>query len=232
MRFMRASSGRLEPEEIRRLEQAFDAPVIVGLSSTESGWITVNPLPPKTRKAGSVGVPAINDVRLHDETGHALDVGQEGEVVVKGPLVYDGYLDDPEATSRSFDDGWYRTGDLGKFDTDGFLYLTGRIKDVINQGGEKISPAEIDGILASHPAVADGAAFGAPHPTLGQVVVAAVVLVAGAERDDRSIRNHVRAHLPVSKMPRKIFFVESLPRAENGKLRRQELQQELAPASL
>lgn len=147
---------------------------------------------------------------------------------MRGPLVFDGYLDDPEATRQAFVDGWYRTGDLGLFDEEGFLYLTGRVKEVINRGGEKISPVEIDRILESHPAVAEGAAFGLPHPTLGEVVVAAVVPAAGAKPDQRVLRQYLQSHLPASKVPKKILFVDFLPRAENDKLRRHALRDALA----
>jgi acyl-CoA synthetase (AMP-forming)/AMP-acid ligase II len=223
LRFMRCGAGRLEPDEIARLEKAFDTPLIVGLGSTESGSITCNPIPPRTRKIDSVGVPTANEVRLRDENGHFVEVGREGEIVARGPLVFGGYLDDPLANEQVFIDGWYRTGDLGKFDEDGFLYLTGRVKEVINRGGEKISPTEIDRTLESHPAVAEGAAFGIPHPTLGELVVAAVVPLPGADTDERDIRRHVRLHFAASKVPSKIFFVDRLPRAENGKLRRNKL---------
>ena len=225
LRFMRSGSGRLETHEIGRLEEAFNAPLIVSLSATEALSITHNPLPPQKRKSNSVGLPVGSEVRICDENGRFLDVGVEGEIVTRGPLVFQGYLGDPVATEEAFVDGWYRTGDLGKFDEDGFLYLTGRIKEVINCGGVKISPVEIDRILGLHPAVDKGAAFAIPHPTLGEVVVAAVVPVAGADADERAIRQHVRCRLGTTKMPRKIFFVECLPRTELGKIQRHKLRE-------
>lgn len=231
LRFMRSGSGRLEPEEIERLETAFGAPLIVPLSSSETGMIACNPLPPKKRKYESVGLTtanmlgssALNEVKIRDPNGQSLEPNQEGEIVVRGPMVFRGYLDDPEETKQAFVDGWYRTGDIGKFDEDGFLYLTGRMKEVINRGGEKISPAEIDRVLYTHPDIAEAAAFGLSHPTLGEVVVAAVVRAAGANIDEKSIKRHVHGQLASSKVPVKIFFVNNLPRAENGKLQRNKL---------
>lgn len=229
LRFMRASSGRLEPAEIRRLERAFNAPVIVGLSSTEAGWIAVNPLPPKKRRIGSVGVPTSNEVRIRRESGQFNSAGEEGEIVVRGPLVFDGYLDDPAATAVAFEDGWYRTGDLGKLDKDGFLHLTGRIKDVINRGGEKISPAEIEDVLKRHPQIAEAASFGWPHATLGEVVVACVVLAPDPTINAADVMAHAQSHLSNAKAPARIFLVNSLPRADNGKLRRRQLRASLVP---
>lgn len=228
LRFLRSGSGRLEPDEIARLEQAFGAPVVVKLSSTETCIISINPLPQQERRPDSVGRPVANDVAIRGDDGALLGPDHEGEIVVRGPLVFDGYIDDPAANEQAFVDGWYRTGDLGKFDADGFLYLTGRIKDIINRGGEKISPAEIDAVLETHPAVADAAAFGVPHPTLGELVVAAVVPRAGARPDEGAIRRHARSRLAPVKVPSRIFFVDRLPRSENGKLQRAQLRETVA----
>jgi acyl-CoA synthetase (AMP-forming)/AMP-acid ligase II len=229
LRFLRSGSGKLEPDEIMRLEDAFRAPMVIPLSSTETCLIAASPLPPRQRKPGSVGLPVVNEVAIRGEDGSLLGPDEEGEIVVRGPLVFDGYLDDPALTERAFVDGWYRTGDVGKRDGEGYLYLTGRIKDVINRGGEKIAPAEIDAVLQSHPAVAEAAAFGMPHPTLGELVVAAVVPRPGARLDEKALRQHVRARLAPTKVPSRIFVVDSLPRTEGGKLRRSELREALTP---
>lgn len=231
LRFIRSGSGRLEPSEIRRLEDAFDAPVLIGLGSTETCALTCHPLPPRQRKTASVGLPLprANEVAIRDDTRGFLDSGEEGEIVVRGPLVFDSYLDDPVATEQAFVDGWYRTGDVGKFDEDGFLYLTGRLKEIINCGGQKISPAEIDLHLESHDTVLEAASFGLPHATLGEVVVAAVVMKPGAGCDEKSIKQHVRGHLAAAKVPRKIYVVDHLPRAPNGKLQRHKLSGMVTP---
>ena len=228
LRFIRSSSGRLEPEEIARLEEIFQTPVITNLSTTETGWISGNPLPPGQRKYGSVGTPMGNETRLVDDGVFYTEAGREGEIVVRGPSVFSGYLDDPAATESAFMDGWYRTGDLGRFDEDGYLYITGRLKEIINSGGIKISPAEIDSVLSRHPAIADAGAFSLPHGTLGEVAVAAVVLEPGADADEKSLKNHVSAHLSKAKTPRKIYVMDRLPRSAAGKLRRADLRDLIA----
>lgn len=223
LRFIRSGSGRLEPHEIQALERAFKAPLVVGYGSTEAGSITCEPLPARPDKIGSVGLPVLNDVRISNGTDHVGRPGEVGEIIVRGPLVFDGYLGEPETASPLSTDGWYHTGDLGRFDADGFLYLTGRTKEVINRGGEKISPAEIDGVLEAHPAISEAAAFGFPHPTLGEIVVAAVVPVCGVDIDQRSLEDHVRAALAPTKIPAKFYIVDHLPRSGIGKLLRHKL---------
>ena len=228
LRFLRVGSGKLEEHEIAALERVFNAPVILNLSSTETCLLAVSPFPPGQRKSGSLGRTLVNEIAIRGLDGRILPPGEEGEIVARGPLVFDGYIDDPELTRQAFVDGWYRTGDMGRLDDEGFLYLTGRIKDVINRGGEKISPAEIDAVLACHPAVADAAAFGLPHQTLGELVVAAVVPRQDVPADENDIRRHLRARLSPTKVPSRIFFVDRLPRLENGKLRRDRLRQTFA----
>lgn len=223
LRFLRSASGRLEPAEIRRLEEIFEAPLIVPLSSTETGLIACNPLPPGKRSCESVGLRVVNEVEIRDTTGRSVEANQAGEIMVRGPLVFEGYLGEPEATDQAFVDGWYRTGDLGRFDAEGYLYVTGRIKDVINRGGVKISPMEIDRVLESQTGIAEAAAFGLPHPTLGEVVAAAVVPQQGAQIDTHEIERQAVARLALHKVPIKIFVVESLPRTQAGKLQRQRI---------
>ncbi len=227
LRFIRSDSGRLEPEEIARLEQAFNAPMIVGLGVSEVGWTVGNPLPPAVRKPDSVGRKLTNDVRIRSFDGDFAAAGEEGEIVVRGPSVFHGYLGDPASTADAFVDGWFRTGDLGKMDADGFLFLTGRIKDVINSGGVKISPAEIDAVLQSHPAVLEAAAVGLPHRTLGEIVVAAAVPAPGGDIDAAALAQYCRARLAGPRAPRKIFLVECLPRNGSGKLLRNKLREAL-----
>ncbi|MGZ8212833.1 MAG: AMP-binding protein, partial [Burkholderiales bacterium] len=160
LRFMRVVSGRLESDEIDRIEQTFGAPLLIGFGMTEASMITHDPLPPRVRKRGSVGVTTgCNEVAIMSEGGTLCAAGEAGEIVVRGPLVFDGYFDDAEATAAAFVDDWFRTGDVGRFDEEGYLYLVGRIKELINRGGEKISPVAIDAVLEAIPGVRAAATF-------------------------------------------------------------------------
>jgi len=220
LRFLRVASGRLEAEEMDRLETAFGVPVVTGLSTSETGTIAMQRLPPARRTRGSVGSAVASEIRIADEHGAALPPGAVGEVQVRGPQVFDGYLDDPELNATAFVDGWFRLGDLGRFDEHGDLHLVGRVKDTINRGGEKIAPQEIDAVLQALPGVIDAAAFGTPHPSLGEEVVAAVVRARGSALDAEQVMAAVRAELGERRAPRTVWFVDALPRTEGGKLRR------------
>ena len=229
LRFLRAGSGRLDPDDVDRLEQLFGAPMLVGLSSSETLQIAHDPLPPRRRKRGSVGLPVVNEVATLSDSGELEPRGGCGEIVVRGPLVFRGYLDDPALTAASFTDSWFHTGDLGRIDEDGYVHVTGRIKEIINRGGEKISPVEIDLAIESLPGVKDAATFGVPHPSLGEEVVAAVVREGNATIDEARVMEQVRAHAGVRKAPRRVYFVDHLPRTRGGKLRRNALAEWLSP---
>jgi acyl-CoA synthetase (AMP-forming)/AMP-acid ligase II len=220
LRFARAGSGRLEPEEVDALEQLFEAPLLVSYSSTETCAISHDPLPPAQRRRGAAGLPVACELRVLDAANRIVEDGSAGELVVRGPLVCSGYVDDAELTARSFVDGWFRTGDAGRIDGDGYVYITGRIKELINRGGEKISPREIDRVLETVPGVEEAATFGVPHATLGEEIVAAIVRASGADLDEASVLAHARARLGPSRVPRAIHFVDQLPRTETGKLSR------------
>jgi acyl-CoA synthetase (AMP-forming)/AMP-acid ligase II len=218
-RFIRSSSAPLPPVVMERLEAAFAAPVLESYGMTEAAHqMASNPLPPAARKAGSVGVGVGVDVAIMDEAGNLLPQGAKGEVVVRGGNVVDGYENNPEANAAAFVSGWFRTGDQGMLDGDGYLLLTGRIKELINRGGEKISPLEIDDVLLRHPAVSEALTFAAPHKTLGEEVHAAVVLKA--EADERELREHCAGLLAEFKVPRQVHILEALPRGATGKLQR------------
>jgi acyl-CoA synthetase (AMP-forming)/AMP-acid ligase II/acyl carrier protein len=224
LRFIRATSGPLNPEIVTGLEGIFAVPVIEAYSSTESGRICGNPLPPRRRKLGSVGRPiGPSEVSLVDDHGNPVKQGEQGEVVVRGGNVFDGYERNPTANEEAFFGDWYRTGDLGVFDEDGYLRLVGRIKEMINRGGQKISPADVDAALVAHPEIADAAAFAVPHPMLGEVVAAAVVLVGNSQLSDRDITAFLRHRIEPVKLPRTFVFVEQIPRGPSGKARRSEL---------
>jgi acyl-CoA synthetase (AMP-forming)/AMP-acid ligase II/acyl carrier protein len=223
LRFVRVASGRLEAEEMDRLEAAIGVPVITALASTESGTVSHQGLPPALRIRGSVGPLLACEVRLVDERGHAVARGEVGEVQVRGPQVFEGYIDDPALDAASFVDGWFRMGDLGRFDDAGELRLVGRVKEQINRGGDKISPAEIDAVLRVLPGIADAAAFPIPHPRLGEEVVAAVVLAPGAVASEEELLGRAREVLGANRAPRRLWFVPRLPRTDGGKLRRADL---------
>ncbi len=176
LRFIRSASAPL-PQQVRQeLEQVFKAPVVDSYGTTEATYLTCSPLPPALDKAGSVGVSAGPQIAILDGSGKILANGEIGEIAARGPNVMDGYLDDPEATAKAFADGWFRTGDEGYLDEDNFLYMTGRIKEMINRGGEKVTPFEVDQVFLAHPAVSQAVTFAVPHPSLGEDVATAVVL--------------------------------------------------------
>ncbi|NNJ10367.1 AMP-binding protein [Chloroflexales bacterium ZM16-3] len=218
-RFIRSSSAPLPPVVMERMEATFGAPVLESYGMTEaSHQMTSNPLPPAPHKAGTVGVGIGVDVGIMDDAGSLLPQGARGEVVVRGGSVVDGYENNPQANAAAFTDGWFRTGDQGYLDEDGYLALTGRLKELINRGGEKISPLEIDDVLLRHPAVAEALSFAVPHKTLGEDIHAAVVL--RAEASEKELREHCARSLADFKVPRQIHILEALPRGATGKLQR------------
>ena len=223
LRFLRFASGSLGVADIDALEQAFGVPVVSGLATTETGVITHQWLPPAARTAGSLGPPLGCEIRLVDAHGAEVASGAVGEVLVTGPQVFAGYLDDPQLDAAAFDGRWFRVGDLARFDERGELRVVGRVKELINRGGEKISPLEIDAALAALPGVAEGAGFAIPHPSLGEQVVAAVVMQPGADANEPALLDALRATLGARRTPRRLWFVPSLPRTDVGKLRRAQL---------
>lgn len=221
LRFIRSSSASLPPQVMRELGQTFGCPVIEAYGMTEaSHQMASNPLPPRAQKAGSVGLPAGPEIAIMDESGAILPGGEEGEVVIRGRNVTHGYLGAPEANAKAFTHGWFRTGDRGRLDADGYLHLTGRIKELINRGGEKVSPLEVDAVLMDHPAVAQVVTFGVPHPKLGEEVAAAVVLREGKTVTERELKELASSRLASFKVPRTIVFVSEIPKGATGKLQR------------
>lgn len=219
LRFIRSSSASLPPAVMERIEQVFDAPVLESYSMSEASHLmTSNPLPPKLHKPGSVGYGLGVEVGIINKNGELLEKGNLGEVVVKGPNVFDGYENNPDANATAFVNGWFRTGDQGVLDDDGYLSLTGRLKELINRGGEKISPLEVDNVLLHHPAVAEALAFAVPHKTLGEDIQAAVVLKGDVS--EKELQAHCSALLAEFKVPRKFYILDELPRGATGKLQR------------
>jgi acyl-CoA synthetase (AMP-forming)/AMP-acid ligase II len=219
LRFIRSCSAPLSPEMMHSLESAFGAPVLEAYGMTEaSHQMASNPLPPAKRKPGSVGPGTGVKISIMDAQGNHLPTGTAGEVVIQGPNVIDGYENNPEANATSFTDGWFRTGDQGILDADGYLQLVARIKELINRGGEKISPREIDEVLLTHPCIAEAVCFGIPHPTWGEEVSAAVVLKDTATEAD--ILSFCKEKFADFKRPKKIHIVETIPRTATGKIQR------------
>jgi len=229
MRFIRSCSAALAPAVLAKLEERFGAPVLEAYGMTEATHqVASNPLPPRPHKPGSVG-PGTAEVAILDEAGRHLAVNMAGEVAVRGPNVMRGYRNNPEANAVAFVDGWFRTGDRGVLDDDGYLTLIGRIKELINRGGEKISPAEVDAVLLEHPAVAEAAAFGVPNAKYGEEVWAAVVL-----RNDvgsSELVAHCSRHLSDFKVPKEIHILAALPKGATGKIQRRDLTAMFNPAA-
>jgi acyl-CoA synthetase (AMP-forming)/AMP-acid ligase II len=221
LRLIRSSSASLRPRLMAELEQAFNAPVIESYGMTEaSHQMASNPLPPRPRKPGSVGVAAGPEIAIMSDSGALLPRGESGEIVVRGRNVTSGYVNNPEANAKAFVNGWFRTGDQGSLDEEGYLRISGRLKELINRGGEKVSPLEVDVVLMDHPAVQLVLTFGIPHETLGEEVGAAVVLKEGKTATERELRDFAEKHLAHYKVPHKIVFVSELPRGPTGKLQR------------
>ena len=226
LRFLRSSSASLPPQVMVALAETFGAPVIEGYGMTEAAHqMASNPLPPRQQKPGSVGVEAGPMVRIAHETEDCLlGMSDIGEVVISGPNVTPGYENNPDANAKSFfeADGqrWFRTGDQGAFDGEGYLSLTGRLKEIINRGGEKVSPLEVDAVLMDHPAVQQVVTFALPHPKLGEDVAAAVVLRDGEAADDGALRTFAAERLANFKVPRKIVILDEIPKGATGKLQR------------
>ena len=228
LRFIRSSSASLPPQVLQELETVFGAPVIESYGMTEAAHqMTSNQLPPGKRKPGSVGVAAGPEVQVIDDEGRPLPAGTQGEVAIRGENVTSGYENNPKANAEAFTHGWFRTGDQGVMDADGFLTITGRLKEIINRGGEKISPREVDEVLMDHPAVQQCVCFAIPHDKLGEDVAAAVVLREGAQATEKELREFVAGRLADFKVPRKVLVLPEIPKGATGKIQRIGLAQKL-----
>ena len=228
LRFIRSSSSSMPPQVIAELERVFKTPLIESYGMTEAAHqMASSPLPPGKRIPGSVGIAAGPEVAIMDVTGKLLAAGEIGEIVIRGDNVTLGYENNDKANAEGFTNGWFRTGDQGTMTIDGYLTLTGRLKEIINRGGEKISPREVDEVLMDHPAVAQVVTFGMPHDKLGEEVAAAVVLREGQTATDREIREFAATKLADFKVPRKILIMDEIPKGATGKLQRIGLAQKL-----
>ena len=221
LRFIRSCSAALAPAHMEQIEAVFGVPVLEAYGMTEAAHqMASNPLPPAPRKPGTVGCATGIDIGIMDAEGNLQPQGTPGEVVIRGESVVTGYENNPEANATSFVNGWFRTGDQGIIDEAGYLKLVGRLKEMINRAGEKISPLELDDFLVSHPAIAEAVCFGVPHPTLGEEVAAAVTLKPEATTTEAELIAFCKEHLADFKRPRKIHIVDSIPRTATGKLQR------------
>jgi acyl-CoA synthetase (AMP-forming)/AMP-acid ligase II len=210
------------------LEAAFGAPVLEAYGMTEAAHqMASNPLPPGERRPGSVGLAAGPEVCILDPAGAQVARGVTGEIAIRGPNVTPGYENNPKANAEAFTNGWFRTGDQGVMDEAGYVSITGRLKEIINRGGEKISPREVDEVLMDHPAVLQCVTFALPHELLGEDVAAVVVLRDGASATDKELRAFVAERLADFKVPRKILFRDEVPKGATGKLQRIGLAQKL-----
>lgn len=218
LRFIRSASSPMHQTLFHNLEKTFHVPVIEAYGMTEAAHqISSNLLSPKKRKYGTVGIAIGTEIAIVNAAGFMSKPFEEGEITIRGSNVTNGYENDPIANADLFKHGWFRTGDLGFKDEEGFLTITGRIKEMINRGGEKISPYEIDNILLEHPAIADAATFSIPHEILGEEVAALVVLYPNKKVTEDEIRFFVEKRVVKFKAPKKIFFAKEIPKDSKGK---------------
>lgn len=228
LRFIRSSSSSIPPQVIAEMEETFGCPLIESYGMTEaSHQMASNPLPPLKRKPGTVGCAAGPEIAIMNNEGALLSPGEEGEIVIRGVNVTAGYENNPKANQEAFSNGWFRTGDQGVLDDEGYLRLTGRLKEIINRGGEKVSPKEVDEILMDHPSIAQVVTFGIPHEKLGEEVGAAVVLREGQSVTEEDIRRFAKTRLADFKVPKTVLILDEIPKGATGKLQRIGLAQKL-----
>jgi len=225
LRLVRSASSSLPNVLLKRLKRVFNCPVIEGYGMTEAtSMICANPLPPAASKQGSVG-PAVDGCKviILDENGIEIVAGEAGEICIQGPNIFAGYNNAPQENARCFVNGYFRTGDFGYLDEDGFLFIVGRTKEVINRGGSKFSPGEIDAVMVEAPGISDAAAFGLPHPSLGEYVAVAVKPTNDLKPNLASLQAYARQYLAEYKIPSRLFFLDEIPKTRTGKIKRTEL---------
>jgi acyl-CoA synthetase (AMP-forming)/AMP-acid ligase II/acyl carrier protein len=228
LRLIRSSSASMPPNVMKGLESIFNVPVIEAYGMTEaSHQMTCNPMPPKHRKSGSVGLPTGQEVAIMAEDGQIMGFNEIGEIVIRGPNVTRGYLNNPEANEAAFSHGWFHTGDLGYQDEDGYFYISGRSKEIINRGGEKVFPREIDEVFLTHPEVSQAVTFAVKHPTLGEDAVTAIILGKGATIDQNDLREFAFERIADFKVPSQVIIVDEIPKGSTGKLQRIGLDEKL-----
>ncbi|CAL1404967.1 unnamed protein product [Linum trigynum] len=222
LRFIRSCSASLAPSILARLEEAFGAPVLEAYAMTEATHLmSSNPLPEEgPHKPGSVGKPVGQEMAILSEDGEIQGPNSNGEVCIRGPNVTKGYKNNPEANKSGFLFGWFHTGDLGYFDSDGYLHLVGRIKELVNRGGEKISPIEVDSVLLSHPDIAQAVCFAVPDEKYGEEINCAIIPREGSKIDEAEVQSFCKKNLAAFKVPKKVFITNDVPKTASGKIQR------------
>jgi long-chain acyl-CoA synthetase len=224
LRMCISGGAALPVEVLRGFEDAFGVPVLEGYGLSETSPVASFNHPGRERKPGSIGTP-IRDVQMRavDESGHQVPQGEVGEIAIRGPNVMKGYWQRPEATAEAISGGWFRTGDLARVDDDGYFYIVDRKKDLIIRGGYNVYPREIEEVLYEHPAVAEAAVIGLPHPALGEEVAAAVALKPGAGTTAADLRDYVKSQVAAYKYPRHVWIVDALPKGPTGKIQKRDI---------
>ncbi len=221
LRFFRSSSAPFPAPAVDALEKLFGAPLLENYGMTETAsTVCSNLLPPAKRKAGGVGSSISAKIKVVDDKGTSVPQGDEGEILLKGPSIITRYLGSDEINATNFDDGWLKTGDVGYFDKDDDLFVIGRTKELIKRGGESIYPSEVDNALAAYDDISEAITFAISHPTLGEELVAAVVLKSGSKTSEQMLRRYLATELSTFKVPSKIILVSSIPKNETGKVQR------------
>ena len=222
LRFVRSCSAPLPTALWRSYEETVGVPLVEAYGMTEAAHqMASNPLPPRERRPGTVGLGTGTEVVALDDDWRPVRPGEEGEVAVRGPSVVSEYLDNPAATAAAFRDGWFRTGDVGRLSDDGYLSLVGRLKELINRAGEKISPYEVEDVLLTHPSVAEAAAYPVPDETYGEQV--GVVIVLRGEATPRELTSYCAERLAAFKRPVRVTILPEIPKGPTGKIQRRNL---------
>jgi long-chain acyl-CoA synthetase len=231
LRLCMSGGAAIPVELIRAFEEKFDCPILEGYGLSETSPVASFNHPDRERKAGSIGTPIDGvEMQVWDDNGNELPQGEVGEIVIRGHNVMKGYWERPDATETAIDaDGWFRTGDMATVDEDGYFFIVDRKKDLIIRGGYNVYPREVEEVLYEHPAVSEAAVIGVAHPELGEEVGAAVALKEGAECSEDELREHVKEQVAAYKYPRKIWFVDELPKGPTGKILKREIE---APAEV
>jgi long-chain acyl-CoA synthetase len=224
LRMCLSGGAALPVEVLRGFEEAFKVPVLEGYGLSETSPVASFNLPDREQKPGSIGTP-IRDVQMRvvDEEDHEVPQGEVGEIIISGPNVMKGYWQRPEATAEAISDGWFHTGDLARVDEDGYFFIVDRKKDLVIRGGYNVYPREIEEVLYEHPAVAEAAVIGLPHPSLGEEVGAAVALKPGAAVTPEELRDYVKGQVAAYKYPRHVWIVDALPKGPTGKIVKREI---------
>ena len=229
IRFIRSCSSPLSPHVLGQLQETFEAPVLEAYAMTEAAHqMTSNPLPPASCKPGSVGIGQGVEVAILDADNKEVSQSSEGEISIRGANVTKGYLNNPAANAESFTPGgFFRTGDQGRIDPEGYVTITGRIKELINKGGEKISPIELDNVLARHPGVAEAVSFAVDDEKYGQDIGVAIVVKDGEKLDEQELKRWMAEKVARFKMPKKVYLSATMPKTPTGKIQRRMVAQEM-----